>query len=160
MALLVSCGMWKLAPWPGISPRPPELRAWSLSHWTTRKVPSWSPKSNKIGFPTLSFSRLLLSNSSWYGSCEPWILDLPFHAADLNFVRFSSVILTGRDITGSVPIILAYSFFFSYFFNVSSLWLTVLFFILPSWLENYSSSVLLAVARIVISIFNLETEVQ
>ena len=31
--------MWDLVPWPGIEPRPPALGAWSLNHWTTRKVP-------------------------------------------------------------------------------------------------------------------------
>ena len=31
--------MWELVPWPGIEPGPPGLGAWSLSHWTTRKVP-------------------------------------------------------------------------------------------------------------------------
>ena len=34
-----SWGMWDLVPWPGIEPRPPELGAPSLSHWTTREVP-------------------------------------------------------------------------------------------------------------------------
>ena len=33
----LSCGMWDPLPWPG----PPALGAWSLSHWTTRKVPRW-----------------------------------------------------------------------------------------------------------------------
>ena len=36
----LSCDMWALAPWPGIEPGPPALGAWSLSHWTTREVPS------------------------------------------------------------------------------------------------------------------------
>ena len=35
----VSCGTWDPALWAGIKPRPPALRAWSLSHWTTREVP-------------------------------------------------------------------------------------------------------------------------
>ena len=35
-----SCGMWDLVPWPGIEPGPPELATWSLSHWTTREVPT------------------------------------------------------------------------------------------------------------------------
>ena len=96
-----------------LSPRPPALRAWSLSHWTSRKVPSWSPKRNGIGLPTLSFPavyfpRVLdmshVNHESWTFLFMPLILD---------FVRFSSVILTGRDITGSLPIILAYSFFFA-----------------------------------------------
>ena len=33
------CSKWDLVPWPGIEPRPPALGVWSLSHWTTRKVP-------------------------------------------------------------------------------------------------------------------------
>ena len=32
------CGMWGLVPWPGIKPRSPALRAWSLCHCTTREV--------------------------------------------------------------------------------------------------------------------------
>ena len=35
---IISCGMWNLVSWPGIEPGPPALRAWSLSHWTTREV--------------------------------------------------------------------------------------------------------------------------
>ena len=50
-SLVVACGifscgmgtlsgsMWDLIPQPGIKPRPPALRVWSLSHWTTREVP-------------------------------------------------------------------------------------------------------------------------
>ena len=34
----LSCSMWALVPWPGIEPGPPVLRAWSLSHGTTREV--------------------------------------------------------------------------------------------------------------------------
>ena len=34
-----SCGVWDLVPWPGTEPRPPALRAQSLSHWPTREVP-------------------------------------------------------------------------------------------------------------------------
>ena len=30
--------MWDPVPQPGIKPRAPALRAWSLSHWTTREV--------------------------------------------------------------------------------------------------------------------------
>ena len=33
-----NCGLWGLAPWPGIEPRSPALGAWSLSQWTTREV--------------------------------------------------------------------------------------------------------------------------
>ena len=51
----LSCSLWNLrrslqhassslwhvgwSPWPGSEPRPPALRVWSLSHWTTRGVP-------------------------------------------------------------------------------------------------------------------------
>ena len=31
-------GVKDLVPWPGIKSGPPALEAWSLSHWTTRKV--------------------------------------------------------------------------------------------------------------------------
>ena len=33
----ICCCMQGLVPWPGIEPRVPALRDWSLSHWTTRK---------------------------------------------------------------------------------------------------------------------------
>ena len=36
----LSCSMWDLVPWPGMEPGPPALGAQSLSHWTTREVPS------------------------------------------------------------------------------------------------------------------------
>ena len=36
----LSCGIWDLIPWSGIEPGPLSLGAWSLSHWTTREVPS------------------------------------------------------------------------------------------------------------------------
>ena len=36
----LSCGMWDLVPWPDTEPGPPALEAWSLSHWTTRGVPT------------------------------------------------------------------------------------------------------------------------
>ena len=35
---ILSCGVWDLAPWLGIKPRPPALGAWSLNHWNTREV--------------------------------------------------------------------------------------------------------------------------
>ena len=37
---LVAACMQDLVPWPGIEPRPSALGAWSLTHWTTRVVPS------------------------------------------------------------------------------------------------------------------------
>ena len=39
-ALGLSCSMWGLFSLPGIEPGPPTLGAWSLSHWTTREVPT------------------------------------------------------------------------------------------------------------------------
>ena len=36
----LSCSIWDLVPWPGIKPKSPALEAWSLSHWSTREVPS------------------------------------------------------------------------------------------------------------------------
>ena len=36
----LSCAMWGLIPCPGIQPGPPALEACSLSHWTSREVPS------------------------------------------------------------------------------------------------------------------------
>ena len=36
---IFNCSLWDLFPWPGIESRAPELGAWSLSHWTTRRVP-------------------------------------------------------------------------------------------------------------------------
>ena len=45
MVLVVACGIFScdmrdLVPCVGIEPGPPALGAWSLSHWTTREVPS------------------------------------------------------------------------------------------------------------------------
>ena len=37
---IFSWSMWDLVPWPGIEPGPPALGAWSLSHWTSREVPT------------------------------------------------------------------------------------------------------------------------
>ena len=34
----LNCSMWDLVSWPGIKPGTPALRAWSLSHWSTREV--------------------------------------------------------------------------------------------------------------------------
>ena len=36
---IFSCGVWDLAPWPGMEPGSPVLRVPSLSHWTTRDAP-------------------------------------------------------------------------------------------------------------------------
>ena len=36
----LNCGRWHLDPQTRIKPRAPVLRAWSLSHWTIREVPT------------------------------------------------------------------------------------------------------------------------
>ena len=51
----LSCGMWDLVPWPGIKPGPPALGAWSLSHWSTRKIPT--PSLSKIHSSQKAFVR-------------------------------------------------------------------------------------------------------
>ena len=60
-ALGLSCGMWDLAPWPGIEPGPPAVGAQRLSHWTTREVPTATFSNVTVhsiyftGFPDLKF---------------------------------------------------------------------------------------------------------
>ena len=54
----LNCGMWELVPWPGIKPRTPELRAWSLCHWATREIPL-------SYFLWKGSSRLIYQNSDW-----------------------------------------------------------------------------------------------
>ena len=39
-ALGLSCGMRDLVIWAGIETEPLALKAWSLSHWTTREIPT------------------------------------------------------------------------------------------------------------------------
>ena len=46
------CGLWVLAPWPGLEPRPPAMRARGLSRWAAREVPNepfldWTVMCNK-----------------------------------------------------------------------------------------------------------------
>ena len=62
---IFSCGMWDLVPWPGIKPGPPELGARSLSHWTTREVPSFTVSifHFKKVFPSLSWRLLIVTHS-------------------------------------------------------------------------------------------------
>ena len=47
---IFNCSMWDLFPWPGIESRAPELGAWGLSHWTSRRVPG-EPFSRADEFP-------------------------------------------------------------------------------------------------------------
>ena len=54
----LSCSMRDLVPWSGIELRPPALRAWSLSHWTTREVPGANILSWEM-FPELQVLRRL-----------------------------------------------------------------------------------------------------
>ena len=60
--------MWDLVPWPGITPRPPALDAWTLCHWSIRGVPlctalpvHWRLTSHKVE----NFSR----TRTWWGPC-------------------------------------------------------------------------------------------
>ena len=57
--LNLSCGMWDLVLWRGIEPKPPALGQWSLSHWTTRKVPLFCP------LPSLFFPSLVNLRWNW-----------------------------------------------------------------------------------------------
>ena len=50
----LSCSMWDLVPQPGREARPPVLGAWSLSHWTTKKV----PKSSLLTVPYQRFFKV------------------------------------------------------------------------------------------------------
>lgn len=38
---IISCGMWYLAPWPRMEPRPLHWKDEIFSHWTTREVPDY-----------------------------------------------------------------------------------------------------------------------
>ena len=48
-----SRSMWNLVPWPGMEPGPPVLGARSLSHWTTREVPSSRAWKKILAYPAL-----------------------------------------------------------------------------------------------------------
>ena len=64
----LSCSTWRRVPWPGIGPRPPAWAAWSLSHWTTREVPTVFLHSINKGFPGGSVVKNLPANAgdtSW-----------------------------------------------------------------------------------------------
>ena len=74
---LFNCGMWDLGPWSGIRLGPPALGVWSLSHWTTRVVPScllWHITSFGLniltcgGFPGGSDGKESSSNAGDLGS--------------------------------------------------------------------------------------------
>ena len=41
---IFSCGMWDRVPWPRVEPGPPALGVQTLSHWTTRELPSYLSK--------------------------------------------------------------------------------------------------------------------
>ena len=61
-----------LAPRAGIEPRPPALGAWSLSHWTTREVPSADSRGSSFlcfPWPSRSWSR-----SRRRERAQPWRL--------------------------------------------------------------------------------------
>ena len=61
--------MWDLVPWPRIKPKSPALGVRSLSHWTTRKVPSahdsWISQPTPLDWSRLLYCQLLLSPFRW-----------------------------------------------------------------------------------------------
>ena len=69
------CRAYKiLVPWPGITPMPPAVEAWSPNRWTISKVPGSlvSDVSQAPGFfQMLSDSRLSVSISK--GLCQLWL---------------------------------------------------------------------------------------
>ena len=78
-----SCGLWDLVPWPGIEPRPPTLRAWSLSPWTTRGVPE-SPLLIAVGVTwicrwdkmTQRYKHTVPMSVFWFWSCAMVMEDI------------------------------------------------------------------------------------
>ena len=68
----LNCSMWDLVPWPGIKPRPPALGAQTLSHWSTRDVPT---PASLLTLPFLppSVSRALHSPSLLVLSWSPFL---------------------------------------------------------------------------------------
>ena len=71
------CGMWDLVPWPGIKLRPPALRAQSLSHWTTRKVPGpWLSSAQNNPQASMAHWRRFLLNP--FRVTQVWFRP-PFH---------------------------------------------------------------------------------
>ena len=58
---IFSCSIWDLVPWTGIEPGPPPLGAQSLSHLTTREVPSsfLGIESAQQSFPSRFYSLIL-----------------------------------------------------------------------------------------------------
>ena len=59
--------MWTLVLCLGIEPRPPELGAWSLSHWTTREIPEDLTLGEKWTTYQASQVALVVKNSSANG---------------------------------------------------------------------------------------------
>ena len=59
----LSCGIWDLVPRPGIEPRPPALRTWSLNHWTIRKNPNVRPLCQEV--LSDASSHLTLMKTPW-----------------------------------------------------------------------------------------------
>ena len=66
--LFLSCGIWDPGPWSGMEPRPSALGAKSLSHWTTREV------------PTTFYLIINDVNIAWEASC-PWLKWYPLPEA-------------------------------------------------------------------------------
>ena len=81
------CNIWDLIPRPRIELGPPALRAWSLSHWTTREVgklfPSW--KSDAFSFYREWSGRGTTGRKPWG---KTWSLGLFLIAQRTKFTRW------------------------------------------------------------------------
>ena len=78
-----SCSMWDLVHWPSVEPGPPALEAQSLSHWTTREVPSFISYESSYTFKnyyTLSIPWLSTQLSiSWFLYWKDFEVSLVHH---------------------------------------------------------------------------------
>ena len=69
--------MWDLVPWPGTKTKPPVLGAWSLRHWTTRKVPCY------FKYPYFIFILKSTEKGKW--SWRTWVIRISRHDSHLFF---------------------------------------------------------------------------
>ena len=90
-APFLSCGIWNLVAWPGIKPGSPAWGVQSLSHWTTREVPS-------LGFYQgcliISLPSILCSQTPWKCFCH-----LPFTKGFMGWPW----VPRGRSVLAAVP---------------------------------------------------------
>ena len=66
-----------LVPWPGAKTRPPVLGAWSLGHWTTRKVPCY------FKYPYFIFILKSTEKRKW--SWRIWVIRISRHDSHFFF---------------------------------------------------------------------------